>query len=260
MRRPSVPSEVEADVVTLSRRRCCICFGLKRDDRTKKGQIAHLDGNRANNKIGNLAWLCLPHHDDYDSTTSQSKNYTIREVKRYRKELYDSIMTVLGSGDAKSYRARDLRQLTSILSMLNSSVIDRFIHNIQFGHIDLTIFHFWEAYNSILTSSVYQIHDQELDKLMKAFHKAWGKCLSFGEWFTPTANYQILRLLTQHEIHSSRYKQWKTVIDKIGVGSTKLNGAYKALLQYVKKIYPEVELSETDKAAWRGYKDSVSEK
>jgi hypothetical protein len=58
---------------------------------TKKGQIAHLDQNPANFKLDNLAWLCLEHHDEYDSTTSQSKGLTIREVKRYRNDLYTCI-------------------------------------------------------------------------------------------------------------------------------------------------------------------------
>ena len=57
----------------------------------KKGQIAHLDRDPSNNALDNLAFLCLPHHDEYDSTTSQSKNLTIHEVKRYRAMLYRSV-------------------------------------------------------------------------------------------------------------------------------------------------------------------------
>ncbi|MDV6375038.1 hypothetical protein [Deinococcus arenicola] len=33
----------------------------------------------------------MDHHDEYDSITRQRKNYTIREVKRYREELYLAI-------------------------------------------------------------------------------------------------------------------------------------------------------------------------
>jgi hypothetical protein len=36
-----------------------------------------------------LAFLCLPHHDQYDSGTSQSKSFRPAEVKVYRDELYD---------------------------------------------------------------------------------------------------------------------------------------------------------------------------
>jgi len=76
-------------VLRRSRRRCCICFGLHRDDAVKKGQIAHLDHDPDNNSIDNLAWLCLEHHDEYDSRHSQSRSLQLAEVKAYRDELYD---------------------------------------------------------------------------------------------------------------------------------------------------------------------------
>ena len=78
-----------------SRRRCCICFGLHRQIRVKQGQIAHLDRNRSNNAISNLAYLCLEHHDAYDSTTRQSKGFTAREVRAYRAELYRAVVPAL---------------------------------------------------------------------------------------------------------------------------------------------------------------------
>jgi hypothetical protein len=89
--RPKIPADVEAEVLKTSLRRCCLCYGLTGDFGIKKGQIAHLDGKNTNNKPDNLAFLCLDHHDSYDSTTSQSKNYTIREAKHYREKLSQKI-------------------------------------------------------------------------------------------------------------------------------------------------------------------------
>ncbi|MGX8009477.1 hypothetical protein ACVDG8_010930 [Mesorhizobium sp. ORM8.1] len=54
----------------------------------KQGQISHLDRDSANPKEDNLAFLCLVHHDEYDSQTSQRKGFTITEVKSFREELY----------------------------------------------------------------------------------------------------------------------------------------------------------------------------
>jgi hypothetical protein len=85
--RPKIPSQIEADVEEQSRRRCCICAALNGDLSRKKGQIAHLDGKPANNDPDNLAFFCLDHHDEYDSTTNVSKNLGMVEVKRYRAEL-----------------------------------------------------------------------------------------------------------------------------------------------------------------------------
>lgn len=91
MARKSLPSSIEREVLTQSARRCCICFSLYQKIDVIKGQIAHLDHDNTNNKLDNLAFLCLNCHDDYDSKTSQSKGLTQQEVKRYRQLLYQEI-------------------------------------------------------------------------------------------------------------------------------------------------------------------------
>ena len=92
MSRRPVPENVQARVLVRSRRRCCICFGLNRDTSIKQGQIAHLDQDSSNVAEDNLAFLCMPCHDRYDSTTRQSKNLTMAEVKQFRAEL-DAALT-----------------------------------------------------------------------------------------------------------------------------------------------------------------------
>ncbi len=86
--RKRVGAAIETNILTLSRRRCCACFFLEGDLLLKSGQIAHLDRNPANNELDNLAYLCLDHHDSYDTTRSQSKGITVGELKHYRNELY----------------------------------------------------------------------------------------------------------------------------------------------------------------------------
>jgi hypothetical protein len=91
MVRRSIPAEIQETVLVLSRRRCCLCYGLKRDVGIKPGQIAHLDGRSDNNDLDNLAFMCFEHHDHYDSRTSQSKGLIPREARRFRKELHEVI-------------------------------------------------------------------------------------------------------------------------------------------------------------------------
>lgn len=90
MSRKRLPTEAETLVITKSKRRCALCFGLDNDTSEKQGQIAHLNKDRNDNRVENLAWLCFPHHDCFDSTTSQSKNYTRNEIIHYRDKLYSS--------------------------------------------------------------------------------------------------------------------------------------------------------------------------
>jgi tetratricopeptide (TPR) repeat protein len=90
-RRRRIRQSTQDGVLTDSRRRCCLCYGLNRDLGEKKGQIAHLDGNPANNDLDNLAWLCFDHHDQLDSRSKQGKGLTVGEAKRYRAELYQAV-------------------------------------------------------------------------------------------------------------------------------------------------------------------------
>ena len=99
--RKRISPEVVADITSASRRRCCICFALRQDDSEKRGQIAHLDRDASNSSPDNLAFLCLDHHDQYDSRTSQAKGLTIEEVKRYRTELLAFVARTIPGSDAE---------------------------------------------------------------------------------------------------------------------------------------------------------------
>jgi AbiTii len=129
-KRKKTPQEIETDVLTKSARRCCICFGVQMDLSTKKGQIAHLDGDPSNSEMDNLAYLCMPHHDDYDSKTSQSKGLTTHEVKSYRTLLYEAIHQMRMDLPLASTRQTDMSskvesssaEISSLLSRIQSRV------------------------------------------------------------------------------------------------------------------------------------------
>jgi hypothetical protein len=84
---------VETQVLSASERKCCICYYTSRNQSPRKGQIAHLNGDASKSEFEDLVWLCLEHHDDFDSTTSQSKGLTPGEVRMYRDRLYGELRT-----------------------------------------------------------------------------------------------------------------------------------------------------------------------
>jgi hypothetical protein len=45
--------------------------------------------------LDNLAWLCLSHHDQYDSVRRQTKRLTLEEVKSYREQLHSQLSVLL---------------------------------------------------------------------------------------------------------------------------------------------------------------------
>jgi hypothetical protein len=79
---------VERDVFVASRRRCCLCVFLDGREDVRRGQIAHLNRDRSDSRSENLVFLCLEHHDEYDTRRSQSKGFSTEEVRAYRDRLY----------------------------------------------------------------------------------------------------------------------------------------------------------------------------
>jgi hypothetical protein len=108
-----------------SRRRCALCYKLKGDLTEKRGQIAHLDQDPANYAEGNLAWLCLEHHSEYDSRASQHKNYTMAEVKKARDDLHAAIQALqhLGAPAVRTEgRNADRKTLGDIVKRLSGTI------------------------------------------------------------------------------------------------------------------------------------------
>lgn len=129
-KRKKTPSDIETEVLTNCARRCCICFGLQWDMSVKQhGQIAHLDHNSSNSTYENLAYLCLPHHAEYDSSSKQSKGMTIAEVKQYRTLLYEAIRQSrndkLASNRSPGAEEKDSpnEELTKLLSNVHGRIM-----------------------------------------------------------------------------------------------------------------------------------------
>lgn len=89
-RRHAVPKAMETQVLTASRRRCCVCVYLLGRGEVRRGQVAHLNRDPRDTRFPNLVWLCLEHHDEYDTRNSQAKGLTTGEVREYRDRLYKS--------------------------------------------------------------------------------------------------------------------------------------------------------------------------
>lgn len=101
-KRPKLPKAVETAVLTQSRRRCCLCFGLNGDTKEKDGQIAHLDDDASNNDPENLAWFCVSHHARWHTHSGMTKSLKVQETKAYRASLYSAVTegTFIGNDPA----------------------------------------------------------------------------------------------------------------------------------------------------------------
>lgn len=93
--RNHIPEKIKTHVLTRSKRRCCLCYFLSDNKVPMRGQLSHINHNPNDNRIDNLVFLCLSHHDEYDSKTSQSKGFTEHEIKYYKNKLYKTLETNL---------------------------------------------------------------------------------------------------------------------------------------------------------------------
>lgn len=172
--RSKIPSDIEAQVLTLCRRRCSLCFGLNGDFGEKKGQIAHLDHDRTNDKLENLVFLCLEHHDSYDSKTSQSKGIKEQEVKNFRQELHYYVMTKLPlaspekeqlksvwhgitSGELTNHNS--LERLKQIFATIDPKEAKYFNELANFIWCDKNKKHFYLIYNDDILSFLEKKYD-----------------------------------------------------------------------------------------------------
>jgi small subunit ribosomal protein S1 len=123
--RKPTPTQTETSVLVKSRRRCCLCFFWDEDRSQKDGQLAHVDHDPSNCAEENLAYLCLKHHNQYDSRQIQGKNISQQEIKHARSELYRLMgepsgqrfcVTLVLDRDFATYTDDDQAELVSLIT------------------------------------------------------------------------------------------------------------------------------------------------
>jgi hypothetical protein len=166
---------VEKSILTKSARRCALCYGMKGDLDEKRGQIAHIDGDRSNNASRNLAFMCLEHHSEFDSRTSQHKNYTAGEVRGYLRMLYRAVdrneHLVPGVTHRFSGIQADRETLNSLLDLMSKTGTIDFLRENNFAGWSFE----WNRLEGIerfimRKGPEHEFIDSELEALRKSFY------------------------------------------------------------------------------------------
>jgi hypothetical protein len=111
--RAKIPDQIVADLLIATKRRCCLCVFLDNDRSRKRVQIAHIDQKRNNNDSANLVPLCLDHHDEYDSTTRQSKGITQQELSTYKDQLIELFKADIATAEKIKIEDRHVPNLST---------------------------------------------------------------------------------------------------------------------------------------------------
>jgi hypothetical protein len=171
--RKPIPNQTQHRVLDRSRRRCALCAHFDHDYGQKEGQTAHIDRDPSNVDADNLVYLCLPHHDDYDTKRRQTKNLTEREVKTARDRLYDFIQQGgdLARGPQRSTGIEADRRTLVEIQALMAKVPDYFLSHPNFGGCSFSM-HQIEAFRAAVENRnkpEYELIDPELEELRWQF-------------------------------------------------------------------------------------------
>ena len=258
--RKKIPLNAETVVLTASRRRCCLCAYLDEDWNAKLGQIAHLDQDPSNNASDNLAFLCFMHHSIYDSKASQHKNFTILEVKHWRDELCRALtelptptlstpLLISGRARTDEYRARDLETIKTVLRSIHWPTLDNHIQELPLLIYD-PIFHFWEGFNGVISSSLYHIYDSSIASAIQELHRQWSVTVSLGIHYMPKGNGSYIFANPGHRpLTHEEERDWGR-IQKASVALAKVKGR---LLGHIRRAFGELDIDKLSSEAWREY-------
>jgi hypothetical protein len=236
--RRRILSGVETAVLMKSARRCALCFHLNGDLMEKRGQIAHVDGNRSNRAEDNLAWMCTDHHSLFDSKTSQHKNYTIPEVKAARTRLYELVETgnYLSPATAQPYlqAEADKKILRDLLEIMPSNGSIRFVRDNSFGNSfkwewlkDIEVFFYDRA------GPEHEFLDSELEMARGKLHKECGALLdvlSLNTWTTEKGFQSI-----PQEWEWENPTRWKETLSEFRTARNAVCSTYDDLVRLARK-------------------------
>lgn len=141
--RAHIPDPVLAELLVKCARRCALCFGIYGTLYYRRGQVAHVDRDSTNSAIENLAFLCMDHHDEYDTKTSQSKRLLPEELLRYRDTLHaaierrEHVATIAPATAALDAQTaeHDRRAFGHVDQLLPETRVQLYLHRVEAGQL-----------------------------------------------------------------------------------------------------------------------------
>lgn len=113
-----IPPQTVGEVLFKSNLQCCVC-------KRKGEQIHHVNGNRYDHRIDNLAYLCIiPCHDDATKTGGISRKLSKEAIIKFREQHYQEIKNArqkaLGSFD---HNINELTEEKLLIASKNALII-----------------------------------------------------------------------------------------------------------------------------------------
>lgn len=149
-------------------------------------------------------------------------------------------------------RARDIVNLTWLLSNVHFPTLDQMIEDLP-QRIHSRALHFWEGFNGVVKNSLFHLYDADLLAIVKEMHRLWEVCVSHGEQYQSTTHPDIYLFKNPNSTPFTprQTEAWEA----INVARSSLVQAQATLLSAIRDRYLEIDIDNTNAAAWREYMD-----
>ena len=153
-------------------------------------------------------------------------------------------------------RDRDIANLKWLLSNVHFPTLDQMIEELP-DLLQSRALHFWEEFHAVVNNSLFHLYDADLLAIVKSMHKSWCECVSNGEQYHMTTNPNIHVFKNPGDAPFTKRQEsiWKT----INVARASLKKTQQDLLNAIRERYIEIDIAETNQAAWQEYKDMQSD-
>ena len=144
-------------------------------------------------------------------------------------------------------RSRDLETLRRVLSHLPTTVMDFFFEQAQFDIIQDDAIYFWEGFNGEVTASYFTLFDTGLLERVRALHAGFQAMLGFDEHMTSLSSGRAHKFTAPWQVHLTA--KWERDHRRFQKATQDGLEAYGAFIDYVRTLYPEIDLLETTREA-----------
>lgn len=151
-------------------------------------------------------------------------------------------------GDGVLKHQKDRRLLTTLLNQVHRNSLDRYIDSGSRDCLHDDCDFFWYGFEAVVCSSHFRFYDKELQRLVSELWAVWRKAVVVsGYVFGPNGVAGRLSM-KEHQFWNEPYEaevnEWRQAVKD-------LPRVFNDFLDHVHQNYPEIDLDETDQAAWQ---------
>ena len=239
--RKPIPQATQVNTLVESRRRCAMCFHLHDDFSVQDGQLAHIDRNPSNDAEDNLVFLCLVHHNQYDTKPSQSKGWLPAELTEIKRRFLQAIAEgrhLIGHAAASTVgRETDRKALGDLVQAMTDTRTMDFMRDADFGSWS---FH-WRELNALdeyvqfPRGAEREFIDRDLEALRQKFIEEYAAFRPLLPQYTAPTPWTPTYRTVPVELRDTQPERYAKTVQMLRAAADKVCAAYDELVRTAKE-------------------------